>query len=47
MLFTRKIVTNPLLTLSGARIEFVKNHKFPGIALDSLWCTWRAHIDEL
>ena len=47
MMFTRKRVTNPALTLSGARIEFVKNPKFLGVSLDSPRCAWRAHIDEL
>ena len=28
-------------------MEFVKNHKFLGVTLDSPKCTWRVHVDEL
>jgi len=47
MLFTRKRVNNCNLTIANTPIEFVQQHKFLGMTLDSPCLKWKPHIKIL
>ena len=47
MMFTKKRITPISLTVNNVIIEYVQQHKFLGVVLDSPSLTWKSHINYI
>ena len=46
--FSQKNKINPLpLHINNVDIDYVQQHKFPGIVLDSPFLTWKSHVNYI